>query len=106
MLQLLKIYKDVIQINVSRRRKNKYDFYAIKFTGVNNYGNTIVFAMAFTNIKCKESYHWILKNFLKKAKSEFIDFPKMMILPLEQDCIDAQKELYPNEERNIKIIVN
>jgi hypothetical protein len=53
MLTLHRLYKDQILINVSKKRKNKYDFFVIEFTGINNFGNTLVFAVAYTNIKCK-----------------------------------------------------
>ena len=56
MIQLLKLYNKVVMISVSKNRKNKHDFFEILFTGINNLGNTIVFCIALTNIKSKESY--------------------------------------------------
>lgn len=67
MLSLHRLYRGVIMVNVSRRRKNKYDFYVIKLTGINNFGNALVFAIAFTNIKCKATYDFVFKQFLERA---------------------------------------
>ena len=84
-----RLYKGVIMVNVSRRRKNKYDFYVIKLTGINNFGNAIIFAIAFTNIKCKASYDYIFKHFLDKAKTEFVGPPKLMVLPIDEDLLES-----------------
>ena len=76
-------------VNVSKKRKNKYDFYVIKITGINNFGNTLIFALAFTNIKCQASYDWVFKHFLERAKAEYVPDPKMIILPIEQEIIES-----------------
>jgi hypothetical protein len=70
-------------INVCKKRKNKYDFYALKFTGMNNFGNTLIFAIAFTNIKCKASYDYIFKQFLERSKTQLIPVPQLFVLPLD-----------------------
>ena len=105
MLTLHRLYKDTIMLNVSKKRKNKYDFYVIQFTGINNFGNSLVFATAFTNIKCKETYNWVIQHFLERAKTQSIPKPQMMILPLDQDLIDSQLECYGSDQK-IRIIAN
>jgi hypothetical protein len=53
-------------ISASKKRKNKYGLFQIHITGINNFGRTVVFAVAFTNIKCKESFVWIFKQYQKQ----------------------------------------
>ena len=59
MLETYRIYREVMLINVSRKRKNKYGLFQVHMTGVNNFGRAVVFATGFTNIKCKEAYQWV-----------------------------------------------
>lgn len=59
MLETYRIYREVMLINVTRKRKNKYGLFQILMTGINNFGRAVVFATGFTNIKCKEAYQWI-----------------------------------------------
>jgi hypothetical protein len=56
MLETYRIYREVMLINVTRKRKNKYGLFQILMTGINNFGRAVVFATGFTNIKCKEAY--------------------------------------------------
>mmetsp|Transcript_5661 Transcript_5661/g.8961 ORF Transcript_5661/g.8961 Transcript_5661/m.8961 type:complete len:87 (-) Transcript_5661:1654-1914(-) len=66
MLAMQKLYGNVVLVNVTNKRKNKYEFFSVLFSGINNMGNIVVFALAFVDIKCKEGYDWILKDNLKK----------------------------------------
>ena len=104
MLDLYRLYTSVVLVSISRRRKNKYDFYCIKLTGINNMGNTLIFAIAFTNIKCKETYDWIFKTFLNRAQNEFVGKTKLMVVPLEKDMFESVKKNFP--EDNQHCIVN
>lgn len=100
MLDLYRLYTSVVLVSVSRRRKNKYDFYCIKLTGINNFGNTLVFAIAFTNIKCKETYDWIFKTFIDRAANEFVGKTKLMIVPLEKDMFDSVEKMFPADNQH------
>ena len=60
MLALQKLYGKVVLMSVSKKRKNKYDFYTVILSSINNYGHPVVLGLGFTNIKCKEAYAWIL----------------------------------------------
>lgn len=77
-------------ISISRRRKNRYDFYCLLISGINNYGYAVIFAIAFTNIKCYESYSWIFNHFIKRSKIANIPTkPDLLVCPLEQEIIDC-----------------
>ena len=68
MIELSRLYSNIVMVCISKRRKNRYDFYVINISGINNFGNTVVFALGFTNIKCKETYDWIFKNYSQMLK--------------------------------------
>lgn len=66
MLDLYKMYSEAILISVSKKRKNKYGLFHIHFTGINNFGRIITFAVGFLNIKCTNGYEWLFKQFVDK----------------------------------------
>ena len=74
----------------------------MKLTGINNFGNTLIFAIAFSNIKCKETYQWILKTFSDRCKAEYCGKPKLLIVPHEQEIFDGCEKIYPE----VPVIVN
>lgn len=90
MVQLQKLYGKTLLISVSKKRKNKYDFYTLLISGINNYGHTVVMALAFLNVKAKESYAWILRSYSDKMTEEGNDpQPNMVVVPLENEALDA-----------------
>ena len=100
MIQLLKLYGKVVMISVSKNKKNKYDFFEIIFSGINNLGNTIVFCIALLNVKSKETYQLIFQIFFEKLNLNKILTPNVFVLPLEQGVIDSIQNI---NFRNSKI---
>eukprot|EP00347_Sterkiella_histriomuscorum_P015287 403357600 len=96
MLETYRLYRDVMLVSVSKKRKNKYGLFQLHMTGINNFGRTVVFATGFTNIKCKEAYEWIFKQFNQRCISNDIQLPDVFITSLEQDIIDAKQEVFFN----------
>ena len=83
MLETYRLYREVMLINVAKKRKNKYGLFQIHMTGINNFGRAIVFATGFTNIKCKEAYQWIFQEFSKRCLSQNVELPAVLITSLE-----------------------
>jgi len=51
MLKIMKLYNKVVMVNISKNWKNKYDFYILQFSSINNFGNNVILSVAFTNLK-------------------------------------------------------
>ena len=94
MLETYRLYREVMLITVSKKRKNKYGLFQIHMTGVNNFGRAIVFATGFTNIKCKEAYQWIFQEFSKRCLNNSVDLPTVIVTSLEQDVLDAKADVF------------
>jgi hypothetical protein len=56
MMGCSKCYSEVVLVTVARRRKNRYGFYQILFSSMNNYGKIVVLGIGYLNIKCKAAY--------------------------------------------------
>ena len=75
MMDTYRLYREVMLVNVAKKRKNKYGLFQVHMTGINNYGRAVVFATGFTNIKCKEAYSWIFQEFYKRCVQLNVDLP-------------------------------
>lgn len=95
MLDTYKLYREVMLVNVAKKRKNRYGLFQIHFTGINNFGRAVVFAIGFTNIKCKESYRWIFEEFSKKCcLANNLELPSVILTSMEQDLLDGYTEVF------------
>ena len=103
MQQLHRLYPKVVMLNISKRRKNKYDFYVLKLTGINNFGNSIVFAVGLTNIKCKKAYDFFFRLVVEQAKKENTSVPDLLVLPIENELEQSMADAYGQP---IKVIHN
>ncbi len=83
------MYREVMLVNVSKKRKNKYGLFQIHMTGINNYGRAVVFATGFTNIKCKEAYNWVFQEFSQRCLNENAELPSVLLTSLEPDILNA-----------------
>ncbi|CDW88447.1 protein far1-related sequence 5-like [Stylonychia lemnae] len=101
MLETYRLYRDVMLVSVSKKRKNKYGIFQIHMTGINNFGRAVVFATGFTNIKCKEAYQLIFKQFNQRCLDNDIQLPDVLITSLEQDILDAKQEVFLNSRHLI-----
>ena len=89
-------HPEVVLFTISAKRKNKYGYFIIHFTGINWHGNPITFGIGFLNIKWIEGYTWVLNKFLERAKTYEVDPPKVIITNFEEDVeVSIQNEL-PN----------
>ena len=89
-------HPEVILMTVSAKRKNKYGYYIVHFTGINSQGNPITFGIGFLDIKCVDGYTWILNKFLERAKTYEVDPPKVIITNFEEDIEAAIHKELPN----------
>ena len=83
MLDTYKLYREVMLISISKKRKNVYGLFQLHFTGINNFGRVVVFATGFTNIKCKEAYRYIFDEFKNKCENNDLKLPDVIITSLE-----------------------
>ena len=105
MVALQKLYGQVIMVSVSKKRKNKYDFYTILLSSINNYGNPVVIGLGFTNIKCKEAYAWLLQCYVNRVRERNGDpQPELMVVPLESEAIDSIDVVF--KQKRVMRIVN
>ena len=87
MLDTYRLYKEVVLVNVAKKRKNKYGLFQVHMTGINNFGRAVVFATGFTNIKCREAYKWIFDEFAKRCHAHQLPLPRVVISSLEPDVL-------------------
>lgn len=95
MMGCVKCFSEVILISVARRRKNRYGFFQVCFSSLNNYGKVIILALGYLNIKCKAGYHWILQKFVERMTEENLKLPRIVVTNMEPELIEAKNLCFP-----------
>ncbi|KAM5581168.1 hypothetical protein ABKV19_010407 [Rosa sericea] len=88
-------YGDVVIFDTTYNT-NRYGMIFAPFTGVNNHGQTIIFASAFLNDETTNSFVWLFKEFLKAMPGNAPEnAPKMIITDQDPAMTKAISEALP-----------
>ncbi|XP_050104663.1 protein FAR1-RELATED SEQUENCE 5-like [Malus sylvestris] len=90
--QAYKLYGDVVIFDTTYNT-NRYSMIFAPFMGINNHGQTIVFAGAFLSDETTDSFVWLFREFLNAMPG---DAPKMIITDQDPAMTKAIPYCFPN----------
>lgn len=93
-MECYRLYGEVVLVSVARKRKNKYGLFHIFFSSINNFGRVVILGIALTNIKVKQGYEWIFRQFAERVTLLGYDLPKTLITNADPELMEAATSVF------------
>ena len=61
---------------------------------MNNYGRVVITAIGVTNIKCRQGYEWLFRQYNERAQSIGAPIPSVVITNLDAEVIEAEQAIF------------